>query len=191
MDQFIKHIKSVHPLSQQTINEFSKILIEKKYLAKYLICKIGITPHKISFLKSGIARIFIVLPKEKEYNKAIFTSGDIIGCFTGLISKKPSKYTIECLTDCEVIEFEYEKFISLVENNNDLASFHIKNLEKLYLTNYKRSLDHLTLNATERYLELREQIIDIDILIPQKQIANHLAITSIQLSRIRKKLKNI
>lgn len=189
MDQFINYIKSIHPLSQQSIIKFSEILTEKKYFEKDLICEIGRTPNKISFLKSGIARIFTILPKENEYNKVIFTRGDFMGCLTGLITKKPSVFTIECLSDCEVIECEYDKFISLVEKNNDLATFHIKNLEKLYLTNYKRSFGHLTLNATERYLELREQIKDIDILISQKQIANHLAITSIQLSRIRKKLK--
>jgi CRP-like cAMP-binding protein len=191
LDQFIKYIKSVHPLSQETISEFRKILLEEKYFTKNLICEIGIIPKKLSFLKSGIARIFMISPKGNEYNKAIFTRGDFIGCLTGLVTKKPSIYTIECLTDCEVIECDYEKFISLVEKNNDLAIFHRKNLEKLYLTNYNRVLDHLTLNAKERYLKLREKIRDIDALIPQKQIANHLAITSIQLSRIKKSLKNL
>lgn len=191
MDKLIKHITSEHSLSQETINEFSKILTEKKYFTKDLICEIGTIPNKIGFLKSGIARIFMISPKENEYNKAIFTGGDFIGCLTGLITKKPSIYSIECLTDCVVIECDYDKFISLIETNNEMASFHRRNLERLYLTNYYRALDHLTLSAKERYIKLRKKIKDIDKLIPQKQIASHLAITSIQLSRIKKDLKNI
>jgi CRP-like cAMP-binding protein len=190
LDKFINYIKSVHPLSNQTVNKFCEILTEKRYFTKDLISEIGVTPKKISFLKSGIARLYMISPKGNEYNKAIFTSGDFIGSLSALIKNKPSIYTIECLTECTVFECDYTTFIALVETNNDLATLHRKNLEKQYITIYNRNLEFLTLDATQRYLNLRKKIPNIDTLIPQKQIANHLAITSIQLSRIRKKLQN-
>ena len=52
----------------------------------------------------------------------------------------------------------------------------------------RRSLELMSLNATERYLNLRKRIPNIDELIPQFQIASFLNITPVQLSRVRKKL---
>lgn len=190
MDRFFNYLNSIHPLSQKSIDKFSKILFKKKYHKKSKICEIGTTPKKISFLESGIARLYMVSPKGNEYNKAIFTSGDFIGSLTALVKNKPSIYSIECITECIVIESDYSAFISLLETNNDLAILHRKNLEKIYITKYNRSLEFLSLNATQRYLNLRKRIPNIDKLLPQKQISNHLAITPIQLSRIRKKLEN-
>jgi len=46
----------------------------------------------------------------------------------------------------------------------------------------------MSLNATQRYLNLRQCIPNIDDLIPQFQIASFLNITPVQLSRVRKKL---
>ncbi len=188
MDKFINYIKNVHPLPKKSIDNFVKILTKKKYLSKEQISKIGDIPTKISFLESGIARLFMISPKGNEYNKVIFKSGDFIGSLSALIKNEPSIYTIECLTDCSTIECEYSDFITLTESDNNLGILHRKNLEKLYITNHNRNIEFLTLNATERYLNLRKRIPNIDNLIPQKQISNHLAITPIQLSRIRRKL---
>ena len=52
----------------------------------------------------------------------------------------------------------------------------------------ERSLELMSMDATERYLKLRERIPHIDDLIPQFQIASFLSITPVQLSRIRKNL---
>ena len=67
----------------------------------------------------------------------------------------------------------------------------MKLLEHIFITYENRSLDLMRLDATERYLKLREQIPNIDNLIPQYQIASYLNITPVQLSRIRKKLNFI
>ena len=52
----------------------------------------------------------------------------------------------------------------------------------------KRIAELAGLNATERYIKLRKEISTIDTILPQKQIANYINVTPIQLSRIRKKI---
>jgi len=188
MDQFFNHMNCIVPLSKKSEEAFRKILTKKTYPAKYKLCEIGKIPSKIGFLKSGIARAFMISPKGKEYNKSIFAKNNFVASYTALVTNTPSTYTIECLTDCTIIECNYSDFIHLVETLNDISIMHRKNVENIYIYNTNRNIEFLTLDATQRYLNLQQRIPNINLLISQKQIANHLAITTIQLSRIRKKL---
>lgn len=188
MDNFINYLSSIHPLTKTSIIELKKILIKDTFAKKEKLVTIGEIPEKIYFLESGLIRKYMISPKENEYNKVIFTGGDFVASLAALIKNSSSKYTLECLTDATVISCDYKLFIALVEENLDLGILHRKNLENLYIKNYNRNLEFLTLDAKERYLNLRKRIPNIDNLISQKQISNHLAITPIQLSRIRRKL---
>jgi len=188
MDEFFTYLNNINVLSKKTEEAFRKILTKKIYPAKYKLCEAGKVPHKIGYLKSGIAKAFIISKKGSEYNKSLFVNGDFLASLYGLIQNKPSTYTIECLTECVVINCGYNDFMRLVLTHNDMAQLHRKNLEKVYEYNLIRNLDFLTLDASQRYLNLKKRIPTIDTLISQKEIASHLAITPIQFSRIKKKL---
>lgn len=181
-------MKSVSPLSQKSEEELRKLLTKKEYQKKDKFCKIGQVPKKLCFIISGIARSYIISDKGIEYNRFLFTNGEFIGALTALIKNSPSIYAIEFLTDCTVVECNYAKLIALMETHNDIGIFHRKNIEKLYARYVDRNIDFLTLDATQRYLNLRKRIPNIDATIDQNKIASHLAISRIQLNRIRKKL---
>lgn len=78
--------------------------------------------------------------------------------------------------------------MGLCETNSKLKALYTKVLEYLYIKYEKRLVESISLNATERYLELQKQIPDVNTLISQYHIASYLGITPVQLSRIRKKL---
>ena len=67
--------------------------------------------------------------------------------------------------------------------------FEIKMLEHAYIKLEKTVISLGTKDAKERYLSLLNRLTGIEDLIPQYQIASYLGITPIQLSRIRKGLK--
>ena len=79
----------------------------------------------------------------------------------------------------------------LCKHNVSLKNLHIKVLEKVYFYYEKRLVDLISLDATDRYLELKNQIPNIDEIISQYHIASYLGISPVQLSRIRKKLKEL
>lgn len=188
MDNFFKFLNSVSPLTPNSEKELRGIMSIKNYVAKTKIWKAGIIPKEIGFLKHGVVRAYTLSPKGKEYNKSLFTTNNFVAAHYGLLKKKPSIYTVESLTDCTIIQCKYEDLLQLVKTHNDIGKLHRKNLEQFYLYISCRNIDFLTLNATERYFKLKQKIPTINNLISQKQIANHLAITPIQLSRIKKKL---
>jgi len=188
MENLFDYMKSLSSISQKSEEKLRKILSEKKYTKKDILCKTGQIPKKMYFIKAGIIRSYMISSKGNEYNRFFFTKGEFTGVLISLIYNTPSLYTIECLTDCTVLECDYQKFITLIETHNDLGIFHRKNIENLYISYTNRNIDFLTLDATQRYLKLKKRIPSIDNIISQKKIAGHLAITRVQLSRIRKKL---
>jgi CRP-like cAMP-binding protein len=125
----------------------------------------------------------------KENNKNFFLPISFTGSLTALIKNEPSKLIYEALTDCKVYEVDYFEFIKLSRSNIQISQLYIRALESSFVKNEIRQLELISLNATERYLKIRKDIPNIDVLIPQYQIASYLSITNVQLSRIRKKLK--
>lgn len=188
MNNFLSFIKNIHPLSTNSLKEVSKMAIVKNYNAKTILSKEGKIPHNFYFLESGIARAYLINPNGNEYTRHIYFKGNIAGSFAALIESKAALYTIECLTDCKVIECDYLKLSQLSNKYIDIAILNRKILELLFTIAVNRNINFITLNTTKRYLNLKKQIPNIDNLVSQKIIASYLATTTVQLSRIRRSL---
>ncbi|QXP74217.1 MULTISPECIES: Crp/Fnr family transcriptional regulator [unclassified Tenacibaculum] len=185
--EFLRNfVYSVHNVSESSFLEFYNIIENKTLLKNHKIVKLGQVPVNFYILKKGIMRSYIVDEKGKEHTKTIFTPIVTSGNLGALIQKKPSGLIYECLTDCEVIECHYESFYDLSKKHHDVAIFHYKVLESVYLREEAKVLELSMLSATERYEKLRKSHPGIDNLINQYHIASFLNITPVQLSRIRK-----
>ena len=188
MNSFLSFIKKIHPLSTNSLKEISEIFVVKNCTAKTILSEKGKVPHNFYFLESGIARAYLINKKGNEYTRHIFFKENIVGSFVALIENTDALYTIECLTDCKVLECNYLKLSQLSNKNIEIAILNRKILESLLTIAANRNIDFLTLNTTKRYLNLKKQIPNIDNLVSQKIIASHLATTTVQLSRIRRNL---
>lgn len=188
MELFKKFILDIHPLSKKPLKEFTDLFIYKKFKAGEFLGEIGDIPIKLFYLQKGIVKIYTSFPNGNKYVRNIYTSNIIVSSYTALIKKSKSNYNIECITDCEVLECNYEEIIKLSERDLDIAIFIRKNIEMLYITYIERNVEFLTNDATQRYKNLIKKIPEIEDLLTQKEIASHLAITKMQLNRLKKKL---
>ncbi|MFK8059608.1 MAG: Crp/Fnr family transcriptional regulator [Polaribacter sp.] len=152
------------------------------------IAEAGSIPENIYILKSGVARSYFTDKKGKEYTRNIFTSIRAVGPLGALILNKPSKFSYDCLSDCELIVVNFKQFKKLTTNNIEIGNFYAKVLEYVFLELESKVYDLSVLNATERYLKLKRNNPNIENLIPQYHIASFLNITPVQLSRIRKEI---
>ena len=139
-------------------------------------------------LVNGIIRCYLSTEEGKEFNKSFYLPIGFVGSLTALMKNKPSKFVFETLTDCKLYEIDFYKLMKLCEEDTGFKSLYNKVLEGLYIKYEKRLVELISLDAKERYLALRNQIPNVDELIPQYHIASYLGITAVQLSRIRKKL---
>ncbi|AOW20222.1 Crp/Fnr family transcriptional regulator [Urechidicola croceus] len=186
MKTLINYLNQISPISNTSIKKFDEIFQYKNYNSNDKLCEFGQIPDKVHYLISGVVRIYMITDKGTEYNRTIYSDGNILGALGSLIKNKPSEYTIECLTDCTIIEANYNKIIEISEKYLDVAILHRKFLENFYIHHTNINVELITLNATERYYRLRERIPNIDNLISQKHIASYLGITAVQFSRLKK-----
>ena len=152
------------------------MLVKVKYLTQFYI------------LKTGVVRSFILDSKGKEHIRTLYIPITTSGALSSLINKSPSNATYDCLTDCEILEGNFSEFIKLTEEHHDLSLFYNRILESIFIRTENKVYDLSVLDATERYLKLKKEIVDIDNLITQYHIASYLNITPVQLSRIRKEI---
>jgi len=184
-------INSFHKLPLESYQKFLSITELEIKPNKTILTKTGETPTNLYILKKGIVRSFYEDEKGKQYIRSLFIPFSSTGSFGALISNKPSLLTYECLTDCELFAIDYKKLKELTLIDNDIAVMYANALESIFLI-FETKIHYLSaLNATERYIKLKEEIPNIENLIPQYHIAAYLNVSAVQLSRIRKKLYSI
>lgn len=188
MDRNLAFLNSFSEVSEGTFVKLQNISTYKILKANTVVTKEGEAPNKIYILLSGLMRTYFNSESGKQHNKKIFSPTSFVGALTAIIKKEPSKLAYESLTECKVFEIDFAVFMKLCKTDVDLANLYAKILERIFMQYESRNLELISMDATERYLKLREQIPNIDDLIPQFQIASYLSITPVQLSRIRKKM---
>ena len=181
-------LNSISAIPEEIINELLKIAKLKTFETGIQIVKLNEAPSKVYMLISGVVRCYLITELGKEFNKNFFLPLSFFGSLTALIKKQSSSFVFEALITCQVYEVEYYNLMDLCKKYESVNMLYSKVLESVYVTYEKRLVELISLDAKERYSELRKQIKDVDHLIPQYHIASYLGITAVQLSRIRKKI---
>lgn len=181
-------LNAINALPEEVIVELLKISKLKTYQGNTQIVKLNEMPSKIYVLVTGIVRSYLSTESGKEFNKNFYLPISFFGSLTALLKKKSSTLVFESLTDCKAYEVDYYKFKDLCKKYESINMLYSRVLESVYIIYEKRLVEMISLDATNRYLELRKQISNVDEIIPQYHIASFLGITPVQLSRIRRKI---
>jgi len=180
-----KFLNTISPVSETLFNKLQDISSFKSLKKDEVVTDFREIPTKAYLLVDGVMRAFMQDDDGKEYNKNIFTPVSFVASFTSLLNNKPSKLCYQALTNCKTFELDYNLFLNICNEDIQASLLYSRILERVFISYEKRNLELLSLNASQRYEQLRSRIPNIDALIPQYQIASYLNITPVQLSRIR------
>ena len=181
-------MSSISPLSKATYDKLYAIAELKEFKAGTKLVDLGDVSKKLYLINKGVLRSYLIMENGKELTKSLFTTVEFFASFTSMLTKKPSEFIYETLTDCHIYEINYKAFMNLCKTNTEVLRFYARYLEFLFMAGESMFIEISTMNAKERYLKLKERIPNIDQLTPQYQIASFLNVTPVQLSRIRSKL---
>ena len=179
---------SITSVSKEVIDMFFNLWERIEFKKKHIFTSIGETSKYFYIIESGYARSYYEDENGKQFIRTIFPPYRTTGSLGSLISGKPSKLTYDCLTDCVMYKFNFEEFKDLSKNSLQILKLYSEVLEFIFVEIENRIFDLSLLSAKERYLKLKEEIPDIENIIPQYHIASYLNVTPVQLSRIRKEL---
>lgn len=190
MEVLYQFSNKVTPISREAFTIVSPHLKHFTCKANTVLCNVGDEAKYVFFIVSGVVRTSTETNKGKVFTRELYTDNQFCGPMSDIINKTPSSYIYETLTDCEIIRSEHKEVQKLYGKHPELMNFEIKMLQHVYVKLEKTIISLGTKDAKERYLNLLDRHEGIEKLIPQYQIASYLGITPIQLSRIRKGLKN-
>lgn len=182
-------IKNLLPsVSNKNLISVLKKATLRKFKKGDVLFKEGQIPKSFYIVKTGIIRGFVIDKNGKERINRLYFSPNTCGPLSELIQQIPTESIHDCLTNCELVEFDYLGLKELANNDLQISLLNVATLERSFIRSYQRTNDLTILDATERYLKLKKTVPNIDNLIQQYHIASYLNITPVQLSRIRKKL---
>lgn len=166
---------------------FKSKLIARKYGKKEKILNAGDTEHYLSFVDSGIIRLYYP-GIEKEITVGFVFQGAFISAYDSFLTASPSNDTVEAITPCllwSISKKDLELIYNETQSGNEIGR---KNAEQLFLIKSKRESALLTKTAEQRYLDLFIERPELIKEIPLKHIASYIGVTPQALSRIRKRI---
>lgn len=190
LNQLKQTIESYYPLSENSWKQIENITEFQTLKKGETLLQNGEIAKNLHFIVKGVLRAFITDQEGNFYNKNLFLENYFAGSKVSLMLQSPSNFTIEALEDSIIINLNYKKYMSLINENDDLKNFYIAHLEKNWIIDKEqREVALVMQNATERYVSLLQKHPSIADRVPLLHIASHLGITPTQLSRIRKSLE--
>lgn len=192
-------LEAATPLLRAGIERFLKVpdadwnllvpALTLQKLAKHeLFAREGERANKVGFVLEGNMRHYYV-KDGVEHTTYFYFENHFVSSYISCISGQPSELTIEALTDCTLLVFNYTDLKKLFDLSPVWERFGRLIAEYLAIGLEQRMVSLLLLSPEERYKGLvagnKQKIIER---IPQHYIANYLGITPVSLSRIRNRV---
>jgi len=168
------------------VSSFFKPEILKKgdyYLKTGKLC------NKLSFIKSGLLRIYVDL-EDREVTQWICTQGYFVTDLSSLVFANPSRWNIQALTDTAVYTIEKQDYDRLGDYVPKWPVTEKLFIAHCFTTLEDRVFSFLSMTAEQRYNLLFESHRDIFTQVPLQYIASMLGMTPETISRIRRKQLN-
>ncbi len=189
MQQIKDYLDQIATISNSDWEFFMSKLQPRVIKKKAIFLKLNAIENHISFIESGVVRLFI--PKEnpeKEITFGFSFKDQFISAYDSFLTQTPSAYELQALTDTTLLSITYSD-LQAVYNNTQIGNL-IGRLtaERLFLLKSKREQNLLNLTAEERYLKLFKERPELLKVIPLKYISSYIGVTAQALSRIRKRI---
>ena len=184
MEDFIKKIRSVYPLSDKALNLFMENMERVSFSKGSLLITEGTIEQYTYLIVKGFARGFFY-KDGRDITIWFASQGMTLLSMNAYMNASAGYENIELLEDCELLKISNDVLNRLFEENIEVANWGrrmsdvvVLNLEKLFMERY-------FLSAAERYHLLVERNPEILQRSPLRHIASYLGISQVSLSRIR------
>jgi CRP/FNR family transcriptional regulator, anaerobic regulatory protein len=164
------------------LNYFSGYSIKKNdfWIEKGEICK------HLAFVNNGILRIINEID-EIESTVQLVYKNSFITSLTSFAYQIPSIWSIQALTDCDLLLIDRESHFKLINEYKNWLEIDNIQLLLAYTDLENRLFSQFHLSAEQRFNKLFSERPEIFNLVPLKYIASSLGITPETLSRLRKR----
>jgi CRP-like cAMP-binding protein len=187
MEKIKNFIENITPMNDADWQFFSSKFEEVQLKRKTVLLNVGEVENYISFIKSGITRLYI--PRgENSLTVSLIFENQFVTDYDSFLTRNPSTCQIETLTDTVVWRISYSDLQEIYEKTESGNLIGRKIAETIYVVKSERERALLSKTPEELYLNLFTTRPKIIKQIPLKHIASFIGITPQALSRIRKRI---
>ena len=189
MHQIKLYLDKIASISSLDWNFFISKLHRRIITKKSVFIKVNQIENHISFIESGIVRLFIPRDNpEKEITFGFSFKNQFVSAYDSFLTQSPSNYQLQALTETAMLSISYKDLQSVYKSTQIGNLIGRLTAEDLFLIKSKREQDLLNLNAEQRYLKLFKERPELLKSVPLKYISSYIGVTAQALSRIRKRL---
>ena len=189
MHQIKLYLDKIASISSLDWNFFISKLHRRIITKKSVFIKVNQIENYISFIESGIVRLFIPRDNpEKEITFGFSFKNQFVSAYDSFLTQLPSNYQLQTLTETAMLSISYKDLQSVYKSTQIGNLIGRLTAEDLFLIKSKREQDLLNLNAEQRYLKLFKERPELLKSVPLKYISSYIGVTAQALSRIRKRL---
>ena len=147
----------------------------------------GQTCQQLSFVRSGLLRIYVPTESGDEVTQWISTQGYFVTDLSSFVFGTPARWTIQALSDAELFTIDKVDYLSIGQQVPEWHQFELRFITRCFSTMEDRIFTHLSMTAEERYWAFFENNKELFNQVPLQYIASMLGMTPETFSRIRKK----
>tara|TARA_B110000285_G_C15045993_1_gene574346 strand:+ start:397 stop:978 length:582 start_codon:yes stop_codon:yes gene_type:complete len=192
LEQIKAYLDQLATISKEDWDFFTSKLHRREITKKTIFLKLNDIENTISFIESGVVRLFI--PKEnpdKEITFGFSFKNQFVSAYDSFLTQNPSAYQLQTLTDTSLLSITYNDLQAVYKNTQIGNLIGRLAAERLFLLKSKREQNLLNLTAEERYAKLFKERPELLQGIPLKYISSYIGVTAQALSRIRKRISLI
>ena len=189
MQQIKAYLDQIATISQLDWDFFMSKLERRVVPKKSVFLKVNEIENHISFIESGVVRLYI--PKEnpeKEITFGFSFKDQFISAYDSFLTQTPSAYQLQALTETTILSMSYNDLQDVYKTTQIGNLIGRLTAERLFLIKSKREQYLLNLSAEERYIKLFKERPELLKIIPLKYISSYIGVTPQALSRIRKRV---
>ena len=189
MQQIKDYLDQIATISKLDWDFFTSKLQRRIIAKKAIFLKLNDIENHISFIESGVVRLYI--PKEnpeKEITFGFSFKDQFISAYDSFLTQKPSAYQLQALTETTILSITYGDLQAVYKTTLIGNLIGRLTAERLFLLKSTREQNLLNLTAEERYMKLYKERPELLKVIPLKYISSYIGVTAQALSRIRKRM---
>lgn len=175
-------------LTLSDLTELFNMAQTKRILANGVYIDQGSVSKKLGFIRKGLIRAYHIKENGDDVTLMLRWENQFVASHDNIILNQPSRFIYQALEDTVIMELDYPRIESILDNNPKLSSHRNIFLLRMLAEALERMESFVLLSPEERYLQLLKEKPDIVNRVHNKYLATLLGITPVSLSRIRQRI---
>ena len=188
-NEYLTAVKSLCPnVTQAELDFLESGLTIKELRSKEFYLRANDVQNEMGYVYSGLLRAFYIDQSGNEITVNFLHENNYATHYSAFITRTPSKYYLQCLEPCVIVQLSYEHMQTGYEQFPLLERYGRLVAEEVLKTLQKRIESFLFDNAETRYLDFVKANPELFNRVSISYLSTYLGIERQTLTRIRKRL---